>query len=228
MTGITAGKRAQAAISAGLLLLVLSCAGPYYERAAITDGYSGGVGIGITAGERVTQEYRDMDAPTVVVRDVSGLGTAYVRYGWSNSAAFFMQATAGRGAWDHRNVIQGAEDLNGQLTDVQLGAKFRAGSNGAVKVGIGYPGLLDVAYLHDFGAPLTAVVGVGLRGLSLGITHHLSISPTILQHTSLTVTAFPFDDVETKRHWVAGAFLGLGWEMIAPQEEGEGSLFPDF
>jgi hypothetical protein len=89
---------------AGSLLLVLSCVGPYYERAAISEGFSGGAGVGVTAGERLAQEYPDIDARPVVVRQASGLSTAFVRYGWSNAASVFAQATAGRGAWDASNV----------------------------------------------------------------------------------------------------------------------------
>lgn len=225
--GHEAGRRVLALMVAGTLLLVLSCAGPYYERAAITEGFSGGAGIGITAGERVTQGYPDIEDRPEVVRDVSGLGTAFVRYGWSNSAAVFMQATAGRGAWDDPNVYRAARGLNGQLTDIQLGAKFRVGSNGAIEAALGSLGLLDVAYLHDFGSPLTAVVGLGVRGLTVGVTHHLSISSRILQHTSLTVSANQFTN-RPSRPWVAGAFLGLGWEFMKPQEEGKDDIFPSF
>ena len=211
------------------LALALNCAGPYYERAAITEGFSGGVGVGVTAGDRVTQQYNDIDAPTVDVRDVSGLGTAFVRYGWSNSIAAYLQGTAGRGAWDHKGVIQGAEDLDEQLTEVQVGVKFRAGRSGAVKAGIGLPGLLDVAYLRDFGRPLTALVGFGMRGLSLGVTNHLNITPTIVQHVSLTFTANPPSITElAKTPRLFGAFLGLGWEFMTPQPEETDDLSPSF
>ena len=216
------GKRMGAVIGTGLALLVLSCAGPYYERAAITEGYSGGAGIGITAGERLMQVGGDMDEWPTVVRDVSGLATGYVRYGWSRSACFFAQATGGYGAWNHEaGYYRTSGDLAPALLDIQVGVKFRAGRNGAVKAGIGLPGLLDVAYLHDFGRPWTAGIGVGLRGLSLGLTNHLNISPTVIQHTSLTITAFPFNNIETKRSWIAGAFLGLGWDFLPPADEEE-------
>jgi len=216
------GRRVRAFIGAGFAVLVLSCAGPYYERAAIMEGYSGGVGVGVTAGERVMQTGNDMDEWPSVVRNVSGLATGYVRYGWSSSAAFFMQATGGYGAWNHEAVGGGTNgDLALALADLQLGVKFRAGRNGAVKAGIGLPGLLDLAYLHDFGRPWTAGIGVGLRGLSLGLTNHLNISPTIVQHTSLTIAAFPFPNAETRRPWVAGAFLGLGWDFLPPADEEE-------
>jgi hypothetical protein len=216
------GKRVRAVIGAGLALVVLSCAGPYYERAAIAEGYSGGAGIGITAGERLAQVYGDMDEWPTVVRNVSGLATGYVRYGWSSSACFFMQATGGYGAWNHEATYYSTNgDLAPSLLDIQLGVKFRAGRNGAVKAGIGLPGLLDIAYLHDFGRPWTVGVGVGLRGLSLGLTNHLNISPMIVQHTSLTIAAFPFPNAETKRPWVAGAFLGLGWDFLRPADEDE-------
>ncbi len=214
-------RRVRTAIGAGFVLLVLSCAGPYYERAAITEGYSGGGGIGVTAGQRLMQRGA-IDEWPFVVRDVSGLATGYVRYGWSNSACFFLQATGGYGAWNHEAVRSGTNgDLALALTDIQLGVKFSAGTDGAVKAGIGLPGLLDIAYLHDFGRPLTASVGVGLRGVSLGLTHHLNISPTVVQHTSLTISAFPYTDQETNRPWVVGAFLGVGWEFMEPQEEQE-------
>jgi hypothetical protein len=216
------GKRERAVIGAGLALLVLSCAGPYYERAAIAEGYSGGVGVGVTAGERLMQVGGNMDEWPTVVRDVSGLATGYVRYGWSNSACFFAQATEGYGAWNYEALHNRTNwDLALGLTDIQVGLKFRAGRNGAVKAGIGIPGLLDVAYLRDFGRPWTAGVGVGLRGLSLGLTNHLNISPTVIQHTSLTITAFPFKNVETNRSVVAGAFLGVGWEFLPPALGGE-------
>jgi hypothetical protein len=209
-------------LAAGVALFLLNCAGPYYERAAITKGLSGGAGIGITAGERLAQVYGDMDEWPTVVRDVSGLATGSLRYGWSNSACFFAQATGGYGAWNHE---AGYYRTNGELVpallDVQVGLKFRAGHNGAVKAGIGLPGLLDVSYLHDFGRPWTAGVGVGLRGLSLGVTNHLNISPTVIQHTSLTITAFPFKNVETGRSVVAGAFLGFGWEFLPSAIGGE-------
>jgi len=218
---LVVGRRLVSFVGIGLAALELSCAGPYYERAAISESLSGGVGIGMTVGEGVPQEYNGIDASRVVVRDVSVLGTAYVRSGWSTSSAFFMQATAGRRTWFREGFVQDSTYPNELVTDIQLGAKFRVGSSGAVKAGIGYPGLLDVAYLHDFGAPLTAVVGVGLRGLTLGVTHHLNISPTILQHTSLTVAAFPFDYDLERRHWVAGAFIGLGWEFLTPPEDGD-------
>jgi len=140
----------------GLALLLLSCAGPYYERAAITKGLSGGGGIGITAGERLMQTGNDMDEWPSVVRDVSGLATGYLRYGWSNSACFFAQATGGYGAWNHEAVYRRSNgELAPALLDVQVGLKFRAGRNGAVKIGTGLPGLLVIAYLHDFGKSWT-------------------------------------------------------------------------
>jgi hypothetical protein len=213
-------------MAASSLMFLLSCAGPYYERAAITRGVSGGVGLGVTAGERLAQEYPDIDARPVVVRDVSGLGTAFVRYGWANSVAVFAQATAGRGVWDTRNMYPNARGpLNGQLTDIQLGAKLRVGRNGAIKAGVGLTDLLDITYLHDFGSPLTAVAGIGLRGLTLGVTHHLNISSSVLQHTSLSVCVHDFAD-RPSRPWVAGAFLGLGWELMTPQEEQTDDRFP--
>jgi hypothetical protein len=213
------GPRVRVLVGAGIALLVLNCAGPYYERAAITEGYSGGGGVGVTAGERLMQVYGDFDEWPTVVRNVSGLATGYVRYGWSNSACFFAQATGGYGAWNHAAAGRSSNSaLAPALTDIQLGVKFRAGRSGAVKAGIGLPGLLDISYLHDFGDSWTAGAGVGLRGLSLNLTNHLNISSTILQHTSFTVSAFPYPNDETKRTWVAGAFLGVGWEFTRPKE----------
>ena len=197
------GWRVRAVIGAGLALLVLSCAGPYYERAAITKGWSGGGGVGVTAGERLMLDPEAEGPALDVVRDVSALGTGYVRYGWSSSACFYAQATGGYGAWNHAALYRYTPgDLALTLTDIQVGMKFRADRNGAVQVGIGLPGVLDIAYLHDFGKPLTANIGIGPRGLSLGVTHHLSLSPRLLQHTSLTVSAYPYDDPykQTNRH----------------------------
>jgi hypothetical protein len=198
-------------------LLILACAGPFYERAAVTPGLSGGGGVGLTAGERMMMGYDDFP---ITVRDLSLLGSGYIRYGLSDRTSIFAQATAGYGAWNHEALAHATPAaLALSLTDIQLGAKFRLGGNGALKASLGLPSVVDVAYLHDFGRYITTNVGIGLRGASLGLTNHLYLAPGVVQHISLTATVFPSPFSNTNRHLIGGAFFGISWEFMKPPRE---------
>ena len=148
------------------------------------------------------------------------LGTGYVRYGLSERTSLFAQVTGGYGFWNEDVPLQVTRtDLALLLTDIQLGAKFRIGEGGALKTSIGPMSMVDVAYLHDFGSYLTATAGLGLRGASAGLTHHLQLTPTVIQHVSLTATAGYFAFTAAERPLFGGAFLGISWEFLRPTRD---------
>jgi hypothetical protein len=147
------------------------------------------------------------------------LGTGYVRYGLSDRTSLFAQVTGGYGSWEGVPTRTTAAELALMLTDIQLGAKFRTGEGGALKASIGPMSMVDVSYLHDFGSYFTACAGLGLRGASLGLTHHLYLTPTVIQHASLTVTAGYFPMTTAGRAFFGGAFLGISWEFLKPPRE---------
>jgi len=147
------------------------------------------------------------------------LGTGYVRYGLSDRTSLFAQVSGGYGYWEGDLTQFTASELAWMLTDIQLGAKFRTGESGALKASIGPMGMVDVSYLHDFGRYLTASTGLGLRGASLGLTHHLHLTPTVIQHTGLTVTAGYFPMTAEERAFFGGAFLGISWEFLKTPRE---------
>jgi hypothetical protein len=197
------------------LVLLLSCAGPYYERAAITPGLSGGGGIGLTAGDRLVGGPTWPEEATMLGRDLSVLGTGFVRYGVSPNASLFGQLTSGYGLWNHATYRSNTPlDLISCLTDFQLGAKFRVGRHGALRTNLGLMDLFDIAYLHDFGEHLSGGGGIGLRGISLGAVCHVLLAPALIQHTSLIATVFPSSWQHPGR-WSAGLLLGTGWEVLA-------------
>ena len=209
-----------------MLSSVLSCVGtiPIYEHARMQPGLT--VVAGLDAESGMLPSDHSMPGPpylpNAVDRYAGGGGTVALNVG-SHKAAFFITANAGTGAW-----LTSEGDTFGMAAaplalDGQLGIKLALSDNSAVKLGVGFPGGLDIIALSDFGRHWTGFTGIGLRGITLGIAGHLPFGPSLTGHTSLGATFSPW--AETMGGNWPDSWLGtplaarfgfaLGWQAAA-------------
>lgn len=202
----------------GALILVsffLSCSVPFYERAKITKGFSGGIGLGVGSGRTVSGSTYP-GPPFLPTFDyyMGGLGNIFLRYGFSEYFLLFFQGSAGTGLWLTGPGGNVTTEKIPKLLDAQLGVKFRTGENDAIRLNIGYPSLLDFVYLHDFNSYLTGNIGLGARGLGVGIVKHNKISEMVIGHTSLNLlTGWEFFRGCPFR-FIPAISLGFGIEVL--------------
>jgi hypothetical protein len=179
------------------VLLLCSCAAPYFERAAMEKGWSGGGGVGVGFGSFPSLRY-DMDDPYEYAH-VAPKVTLFGRCNFSRRFGLFAQLTDGL-AYE-LSPYSGFKTPIGlwslmEMADFQLGAKFRLGSVDAARVAVGtvygiVPMLLEVAWLRDLNESWTTNVGLGTRGFSFGIGHHFPLAGWASGHLSLTGAIMP-------------------------------------
>jgi hypothetical protein len=175
--------------------MFLSCSVPFYERAEITQGFSGGAGV-FAAWEPWWVYSFDLFGSNdgLEVEDYySAFGaTAFLRYAKSERTMYFLEAS-------FAPIVTFYEtDGYDYVGDFQLGAKFKSGTKGAIRVTTGLP-IIDVAYLYDFNDMLTGKVGLGYRGLQLGLGMNRKISDNLQGFTSFNIAVpggfdFSFED----------------------------------
>jgi hypothetical protein len=182
-------------------VLLLSCAVPYYERARGTEGFSGGIGLGIAGGSMAA--FHDPYIPPVFFGHIAPKATLFTRYGFTRGAGVFLQTTTGLAYAFAPSSFRPRHGFSGagleELTELQLGGKFSTSSADALRVGVGatlalhfpYNVLVDVAWLHDVGLDWTSTAAIGTRGLSLGITRHWWLGSHTTAHLALTGTLLP-------------------------------------
>lgn len=201
-------KRSSLIISA-LLLVVLACSVPLFERAEVTPGLSIVAGAGIASG-RLISGYSGVGniRPPVLDYAVCPVGLFRLSQGLSPDCGLFLQGAAGTGFWltgtDSGAVVP-------VLYDVRVGGKVRAGRNGAARVGIGIPGFLDVDYLYDFNRHLTGTAGLGFRGLSLGLSGRLWLTRSVALVTAGNAV-FGWEYLDNHFRSIPAASLGLAIE----------------
>lgn len=149
------------------LLLVTGCTIPLYDRAEIVPGPTIGGGLSLSTGNWPSSHPDFWEGPVglpYIDSYLSLIGTFRVNYGISERVGLLLQPSLGAGQW--RTGPTGSM----LFYDIQLGAKFRTSKHSALQTTVGFPGLLDLLYLHDFNQNLTGTAGVGFRGISLGLT----------------------------------------------------------
>ena len=195
-----------------VVVLFICCATPIYERAAIQKGLLFGGGIGFNSGSTISGPPSG-DFP-YIDRYIGGLGTLFLKYGFSEYFSLFLQINAGKGFWltyvdqEVRNLYY-PRQKNATFFDAQFGTKFSIGEEGeygAGRISIGYPSILDLCYLHDFNNSLTGDFGIGLRGLSLGLAHHYYPSEKVILHTAVNIAI----------GWEQFNYYGYSWEPHMP------------
>lgn len=70
--------------------------------------------------------------------------------------------------------------------DVQCGLKLGLGSSAALKLGVGLPSLLDATLMLDAGSFATTNLGIGFRGVSLGLALHAPLARNVVGHLTLS------------------------------------------
>jgi len=188
-----------------VMALVLSCAAPLFERAAIAPGLGGA--LGVSAGSRVWTTGTDDLYPDLFVQCQSGQAHAGLRYGVSESWALFIEAGGGPILAPDKRFMPPF------VFDGQLGVKLRTGDGGAVKLGVGFPGVVDVTFLNDFAPRWTTAVGIGGRGLSLMAAHHIQLASWLQGHPALSVAVMPVANDTPGWKWSVGGCLGFGLEF---------------
>lgn len=176
-----------------VITLFLSCGAPfYYERAEIKKGLSGGIGVGGSACDVISDPGPgDMDhiGPDKVDYCLAGMGSVFIRQGFSDKLALFIQGNVGVGKWlTNDNPVRPIAVYG----DGQIGLKFKSGEKGAIKISVGATSLVDIVYLYDNNNSFTTNVGVGFRGLNAGFTYHTKLSDRFLSHLTMNVSGPTF------------------------------------
>ncbi len=169
---------------AGLIGLFSFCSVPFYERAEINPGPTVSLGASFNSGWAGRSPEYPIGPITVGDVDyyVGGLGTLLFCYGLSRNSALFFQGSLGPGFWIEKKdypVEKPRDSLWTWLYDFRAGTKVRLGRKDALRVGFGFPSLFDLNYLYDFNRTFSGNAGLGLRGISLGLTGRLPITRRI-------------------------------------------------
>jgi hypothetical protein len=157
-------------------------------------GFAGAVGVGVGGGSFASLRY-DMDDPYECAH-VAAKATLYGRYNFTRRLGLFVQVTDGL-AYEISNGHNAGLGTNPllwkllEMAEVQMGTKFSLSKVDAARVAFGtemaiYPVLAEVAWLHDLNESWTTNVGLGTRGLTLGIGHHFPLAGWGTGHLSLT------------------------------------------
>jgi len=178
-------------------LLFFACATPYFERAAMEPGWSGGGGAGIGGGSfwsaREGINYMYFGNHVALKATLFGRYNFSRRFGlftqWTTGAAYEISDRAARG-W----ITWGLLDAIVETADIELGAKFGLGENDALRVALGtafiaVPALANLTWLHDLDESWTTNLGLGTRGLVAGVGFHFPLGTSTVGHLSLTGAA---------------------------------------
>lgn len=187
-------------LAALAILLVCSCSIPLYERAEISPGLSLGAGVSAEAAWQLTS--LDFDHIPGVDLGLCLTPTFSARYGFSERAGMFVSTHLGCGWWlgldslwqqDARGALSPVDRYDQfprpvpYVVDFRLGGKFRVGERGALVPALSFPGIIDLDYLHDFGPDLSGRVGLGIRGISVGLNASRPLGERLRGYVGLTV-----------------------------------------
>ena len=204
------------------MVLALSCAAPYFERAKLERGWSDGIGVGVGGGSFASiPPFRDPDE-LYYCSHVAAKATLFGRYNFSRRFGLFMQIATGA-AYE----FSGSRDpgfghffpgwwLLFEMADIELGTKVGLGDRDALRIDLGTvylfePALADVVWLHDLNDSWTTNLGLGTRGLIVGAGYHFPLSDWATGHLSLTGTL-----TATPRYWGDPA-----WDGLTPRATGQ-------
>lgn len=204
-------------LSVFLLILMLSCASPFLERAHDSPGFSGGAGVvGVIAEDPGFSSYA---SHTIVV-----IPTASARYRFSGGFSLSLVGAAGP-SWKWI-VYPRSTGRDFQALAI-LGAKVPVGSHGAIRLDIGAGGsspwnihsvgpIVGLTYLLDLSDLWTVSASAGWPvGLGLGVGIHPRIGKHVVTHMALGASA------------IYSAGLGLGVDFVgSDQPEVQGSQQP--
>jgi len=177
------------------MLLFSACAAPYFERAAMEPGWSGGGGAGIGGGSfwsaRAGTNYMYFG------NHVALKATLFGRYNFSRRFGLFTQWTTGAAYEISDRDARGWIGLLGavmETADIELGARFGLDENDALRVALGtayvvVPVLANLTWLHDLDESWTTNLGFGTRGLVAGVGFHFPLGRSTVGHLSLTGAA---------------------------------------
>jgi hypothetical protein len=200
-----------------LVLLLLSCASPFLERAHEAPGFSGGVGV-----YGVGSEIPGTDADGSNILTIVPVASA--RYCWDNG--FSLSLVGGGGpSWTWMYSPPSLERDLGALAT--LGGKLPVGSHGALKLNLGAMGgppwnihsLLPVgnlSYLRDLSDLWTVSTSVGFPVfVGVGVSIHPRIGEHVVTHIALGTST------------ILSAGLGLGVDFVgSDQPEDQGRQHP--
>jgi hypothetical protein len=165
-------------------LLFLSCAIPMFDKAAIEPGFSGGIGAGAAGGHMPSF---DQDNPVTPANYRAFAAGGFLHYGWSESHESGLELAGGLLEKDRGYAptpSSGPAPIQARLYH-----KFALGRSNALKVGFGYPLILDLCWLHDFGRHWTTVVDLAPTNLALGAVWHQSLGGNCQGHLAIGVNA---------------------------------------
>lgn len=199
-------------LSVLLLILLLSCASPFLERAHDPPGFSGG--IGVTAVESVELGATDFDETH---EHLTIMPVASARYCLDNGMAFSLQA--GYGYMRGQGGVHAPQDSAGIRRGTALvGAKLPIGQRGAVKGTLGVLGSIpwdrhsylpvgSLSYLHDLGDLWTVSASIGFPVvIGLGVSIHPRIGEHVVTHIALGTST------------ILSAGLGLGVDFVGSDQ----------
>jgi hypothetical protein len=191
-----------------LVILFISCYRPLFEKAEIKKGTTIGFGVGVGTCVAPTNMsdllFTNFDYCLV------GTGTLFIRHGFSNKIAIFGQVSAGSGKWLTKDDVSWDYSQGTPvILDIQAGMKFKTGQKGAMRVGIGFPNIVDLTYLYDYNSLLTQSFSIGIPGAGIGLIIHPKLSNKRIGHIS----------IQCSRPWLRyghkirpAFFLGFGIE----------------
>jgi len=204
-------------------LLGCSCSIPLYERAEMSQGLSLGAGLSAEAAWRTP--FIDPEHGFVSESDLGLCLTPSlcVRYGFSDRAGMFLSGYLGSGWWLRLDTIEippnHSLSPNPTGIDIRLGGKFRIGERGALLPALSFPGVFDLDYLHDFGPNLTGRVGLGLRGLSVGLNASRPLGDRLRGYVGLNLQE-GWGSTLPPAHYLPSVALGcaMEWSETPPLE----------
>jgi hypothetical protein len=189
------------------LLIFAGCSIPFFDRAEVEPGPALSGGISINTGY-ATSGYSEVSPLPIDFgyRDYYAdlAGTLRLYYGLSEYVGIVLQGSVGNGIW-----LTGPEDpkYSPLIYDIQVGAKCRTGRKSALQTTLSFPGIFDFWYLYDFNQFLTGTAGIGLRGISFGLTGTFPLQRNLRLHIGVNLTS---GDMWNMPEHLPAASLGIG------------------
>ncbi len=164
-----------------LVVLFISCYRSLFEKAEIKKGTSVGFGVGVVTCDAITYSTYDI-MEWLFDYSLIGTGTLFIHHGYSKKIAWFGQVSAGTGVWFTK---KGYYPHRSKIFDIQTGLKIKVGQHGAIRTGLGFPGICDLTYLYDYNPVLTQNISIGVNGAGLGLIIHPKLSDKHIGHISI-------------------------------------------
>ncbi len=153
-----------------ILLCLVACSVPVYDRAEINPGPSVLLGAGVGTGI-APSGYPVVCGPPYLDYYLDGIGTVRLGYGFNRGIGLVLEGLLGYGTWPFGPPNAPYESLARKplIYDINIALKIRTGSKGALVPSIG-TGIFDLNFLYDFNRFYSGNFGLGARGVGAGLT----------------------------------------------------------